>query len=523
MAEEWTWKPYYIHYLAVNAAKSIGAMKAIAQQKQDILAKSYIKAQGMEDKMISDLGGKGLDVSSIDGLLSGKVFEEALAKGIELEPTRKSFLVNKIEDLVKIKNNGKIDKFPEEISNLINRFSVLLEQYMKEKSLSSAFIETVIDNALAGKKEVPVSEVGQALLTQLMNATQREAFRVEKGNAVKARISLNNFIVALYALQMPGTQSAIKGKQATRIHSTRAKEDQDILFAITQLMNSWGNDIDSFLNEISSAKCLVRGLKVINNGNKKIKRITKRQAGTGSKKLEMSYKEDPLLEEYLNLVEGLDSSLKRQVNKEDFRLYISDDECTSVVNVTVKKSRFMQIENGIIKKGHFQVVGNTPLSSLLVRDAHFSGNMLHDFIQVGGAHGDASLDATFNDVIAYARNKAIYSLLIGSQTEDLAKNYILNINRTFVPISRVIRNLLSGSGSSYMSEVGKKIDDGVTVKSNGLIRSTYVNKNEWKGERYKRNTDLAVERSEEYRKEAMQLIYDTKVRIGINLKDLRLY
>ena len=240
--------------------------------------------------------------------------------------------------------------------------------------------------------------------------------------------------------------------------------------------------------------------------------------------MEQRYIEDPQLKKFVDrCVQARRAVMRKTTNKGDASVgWVGENGIEARMNFSVKKAESMVVDaQGNIKYADFYAVGNTPFSSVLLRDAEFSYLMFHNVIQLGVVHAsrdkNASLNSLFDDVVHFAKTKALYNVITGELAEN--QNVMVNIQNKFISLTDIFENLLNGKGGSNILEAKDKKGN----LTGGLTRMPYTKLNDWKDiEPGKTKEDTAKDRSEETEKEALDLMYRTKIKISITLRDLNL-
>lgn len=514
----------YLHYWTVHATEEVSAMQAWSNGKDRILKEHLSRAYDNNKQIYRDFSKlKTANPKFAYEVVTGKAFEQAFMAGSQTVPSVSNIDVGKDIDQI-LANAGKtsanLNKIDSELGQLVDECLDIMNRYIENKGILQSEVDKVVAQAISSVKNTSNDEIEEEIVRKLMNETARKAF-VYKGydSNKKVRGDLSQLMVAIYALKEPSTYSSISGVEAPRKHG-KSKESttQEMVSAIKELLKKWKDNLAAVMHESTVAVGVGTGVVELNKG---LTLLDSKMTGTGTsshgvEQVRQRLERDPRLNKLVNSSQkARQAALRKRVNKSDASIgWVDENKMEAHMNFTVKKAESMQLDvNGNIEYVNFYAVNNSPLSNLLLRDLEFGYSDFHNFIQISIAHGnDAKMDSLFNQTIEMVKTKALYSVIVGELKEK--GNIMLNIGNKFIPLSKVFSNLLRGGGSSSLTETSMS-------KANGLVRRTYVALNRWQGKDGP-NKDKALERSEKVEKDAFNLIYSTKIKISITLRNLKL-
>lgn len=167
-----------------------------------------------------------------------------------------------------------------------------------------------------------------------------------------------------------------------------------------------------------------------------------------------------------------------------------------------------------------KVQDGTPFLTLLMREAKFSGVQMYDIFQLAGGVGGkkpmGDLEAQWNELTNLAKYEAVLDCIAGIPTENAANGqvYWVNINDAFFTVSDILENIRDyGDVSLLYSSSNDK-------SNKGLERQSYVKINRFEPQDGKSRREAAWIRSNRAMKEIPNLMYQTKIRVNISLKEM---
>lgn len=209
--------------------------------------------------------------------------------------------------------------------------------------------------------------------------------------------------------------------------------------------------------------------------------------------------------------------------KSDANIVISKYGVGVNIGISVKDYNSVSI-NPNLNKATIDLQKNTPLLTLLTREANLSSKQMHSIYQLLAAHvsdsesgneeSDFALVAIWNDLIDKAKYMALLDTLAGfTNEEDQAMYFVFNHNiYTMTDILSYLQRLDDYKSAISWSSIG---DEGA-----GLQYSTYNSRARWIGTKWRTNYADAETRSDEAMKSFSQIMYDTKIRVKLHIADL---
>lgn len=247
---------------------------------------------------------------------------------------------------------------------------------------------------------------------------------------------------------------------------------------------------------------------------------------SGTKQVEIDFRPDALQKQALeNIKVNKNTALKyiagKKVSKADSTLSVTlGDEDGTVVStwgLSTKSSNWSWKSN--IDTVDIKVQDGTPLLTLLMREAGFSGRQMYDIYQLaGGTAGihTGTIDTQWNELINIAKYEAVLDCIAGMPTVNSANGqvFLVNINDTFFTVSDLLQNIMAGGDVSLLYSSAN------ADYATGLDRQTYVYLNYFVPQVGKNRIAAAWERSERSLAEIPELMYRTKIRVNLNLKNM---
>lgn len=549
----------YLHYFAVSASDELQSINSYMNAKKaEVIATNMAKIR--IDKKITSHATKALGYNAQDAydILTGKAFTEALNNYPNIVSPNSYSVVGEIQNI--IKQSGQValnlQQIDSDIADAIQELDAIMEQYVGALDIKKSIISDIVNAIVNGKHNVSATKVGKSVLEDLMNATVRNGsyftFDFDKKGLPDVMQSFTRLVDAIYALLTKGVgnNKQFLSSKKQRTHTSGKVELQTVKEGIIQLMDMWGQGLDTSLYEVGKIKTALKAhvelmehlqdveVKQTGRGKNTVLQDEVRMFFEADERLQELYQSVP--EAYNALFKG--SSAKGFTNKADsyVKLTSSDNELSATYYVSAKKTDELEMDpqnSNIIKRGSFNVVSGSPLSSIIVRDARFDYDFIHNMFQVAVVHGGQSrwrgeiydgnpnLDDLYKLCLSNIELGSLYNATIGERSGKGMMYFRLGNSSgadSFVSVYHVLSEYFRPSGEN--GAVGGIM----TLNGPARDRKSFVAINEWVGRSedggYARaNPGFAIERSKQVEQQALSLLHATKVDIKLSLNNFRMF
>ena len=216
--------------------------------------------------------------------------------------------------------------------------------------------------------------------------------------------------------------------------------------------------------------------------------------------------------------------------KADTVINWTDGSVSGQTGISVKKAEDLTV-NRLINNVNIKIQSNTPLLTLMLREAEMSYNEVLVAVNIAAAlpthpsllnvRKDASnyedmLETTWQNLIEKIKYQSFYSALAGLGGEN-ERVYFMSLNGTIFSIGDLLTRIQNNAGSvSWSAYAGKK----AITSGQGLYRSAYQEINKESFVEGPRSKSYGLVRSDKVRPSALSLLQDTKVNISMNLAQI---
>ena len=542
----------YIYYtqqhMVEEYASDISALQNLQITKNQILDNAIAKHQ---QRMKQDTGQlSDQDSKKIEDLLYGDGWVDNLnQRKSNSGATRAgdygySDIVAQIASL-----KSSIKSKSSSVSNFTKQLSAFITTVEKEynpirNEYAKAVVDKFVKNNRVGSKtanKVAAGNVAGRILETLRGSYSGQAFRVmdtvEDGTSqTKLSASLGKLAVLSRVLNSSGGKSyvaSIEDQHAfwNNIHSSVLKwlDDFDALVEEMGLLNVATKAGEQIAQELGQAQSKIK-IEV---------ESTHRKSGIrGGISVQGRLLEDKNLQRDLEMLKKQRKdaanlfSMFANTNqpKADTVINWTDGAVTGQSGISVKKAEDLTV-NRLINNVNIKIQSNTPLLTLMLREAEMSYNDVLVAINIAaalptspsllGVRKDESnyenmLESTWQNLIEKIKYQSFYSALAGLGGEN-ERVYFMSLNGTIFSIGDLLTRIQNNAGSvSWSAYAGKR----AVTSGQGLYRSAYQEINRQSFVEGPRSKAYGLVRSDKVRPSALSLLQDTKVNISMNLAQI---
>lgn len=343
------------------------------------------------------------------------------------------------------------------------------------------------------------------------------------------------------------------GESGNYVDSLSSKEQHAFYQRVYAAMGKWINDFIALVEEIAVVEGAKKAAKKIDEAFDGINNAIRMQSVSSTHRFSYSdvangnaitvvqekIKTDPRWKrdleklESMSGVSGKATKMQYASNNAKADAYFilnGDSGVTGDIGVSVKKNEDINFSTGKgLSKVGIKIQSNTPLLTLMTREADMSYNDVLTYMNIGGAlpadpslrgynggkHSqyDTSLAASWETIKEGIKYKSFYNALTG-YGENANNVFFMSVDGRLFSVMSLLQHF-----QKTMS-IGSGID--WTVSGNGLDRGQYqeINKNAFvEGPRSKKYA-YGGQRSENVRMEYFKLLQNTKVNIAMNIAQL---
>lgn len=515
---------HYLHYYARNVPDG-GFYNNFMIDKKEAINESMRLFTNRKRRLVRKLSKiDNMDASTARALLSGKAlapigetvenFDHSTIEGFSDtgigSPEAAVAIINAAEKGVDSINNfvdllnNYLNLIPAETQSLLQDYTVsLMERFANgEKNTGSRIVNS------------KYSDVDDKILASLAGRYNMEAFKVPSDGKLKTCLVK----IKAMAESLPRASSGsykVRHEGGSLEGTDFDIDDPEFVKEMCGKAARWVAELDKTAKEYSKGMLYLAG-------NKKLADVLKNVEHTfimtGNSNFETNFIPDPEQERFFKEIDGaLERAKGKKKSKSDFGFYVGEDMVSGFIGVNAKN--YKENLNPNASSATFKLQDETPLLTLMAREAGMSGNDIFKVIQTLVARGNSERTATLDNswekikrTIAY---KSFLSCLAGLEN-SVDQSYYMAISGKFYTISDVLQHIRKSAGSDVILRIAKK------EGGEGFDRSTYTELNRSK---FQKNPGMsrienAIERSGLVEKGSIEYLYNTKMRIEVKLSEL---
>ncbi len=529
----------YLHYWSENAPKPHITFEA---SKNDIMQKhidTMSKRRHNEAVMASSAD---VDTATIEAYLSGDLFDEVMSKaesGDKMAELRNEHsgdinsFANIGPEALALVNAGTaglndLDNF---ISLLQDWFNTLGSEKQAIANEYSTWLEQrMLSNKLGKSQYTADGGAAQKIIASILANTHDSVFTTAAIKAGKGFEKLNTterkmVAVLNYVLEASGSSvNYTVNHHDKNIGQEKVSSKAQLTAALAAKIQKGIQAQNRSAFEVADGLCR---LQAASEGLSELSKLKSKYTPAGTNSVQIKFTPDSLQEQLLKSIEvnkrsAYSIATGKMVSKADSNREVTIGDGGGSFTTTwglSSKTSYWSWKNDI-QTVDVKVQDGTPLLTLLMREANFSGVQMYDIFQLAGAHSGAktteNLEMQWNELMNLAKYEAVLDCIAGLPTENAANGqvYWVNINDTFFTVSDILTNIKNYGDVSLLYSSSNN----TSVK--GLERGSYVDINEFVEPKGKTVRQAAWERSNKALKDIPDLMYKTKIRVSISLKEM---
>lgn len=510
----------YIHYFYRNYDNNDSFLPNFLNDRKSILSEQ-IKTFNSRKSEYNQLAETEEFGELMDEILQGNAIQQILE--------------NSEIDEVEVKEIGSI----EEAENKINQIDGLVQQMqaIKEKienilneSLSqdkiNAYSRAIVNEYIATEGSgMNYTQAAQKIITDLLERNNESFFKL-KGSAGASEKYLSNTIRKLLA-EIGALDIAIGNNNAVPTSSTikhgstisgTANTQNEVLAELSAKTGGYLRNVNGAALEIALAKAFEDATGKMLDENSKLKASV---SHSGSKRVSVKALFSPELDSLDSRIKNNRSSANK-ISKSDVGISVSDGSVTAQIGFSVKNYTSLSLTgSGQTERVSLKLQDGTPLYTLMKRELGMDYNQIIGVLNILSSHPDSGgtsvnqLNKIWENLKDTMQYKALLAALAGLTKEESAMYLVVN-NKIF-DIGKILEVISAGLNDTTVM-------DKVTMSSNnaGFSRSTYMSSNTWEGNSKIANYPSAISRSYHALNFGLQELYNTKIKIELNISTLRL-
>lgn len=533
----------YLHYWLADAPN---LHLNFAQSKADIMQRhmSTMSKRIQSEAEIASLAGVNPTLTEM--YLSGDLFDRVVSEaenGNKLEEVREehSGEINSFADIGKeagaLVESGTaglndLDNF---ISLLQDWFNTLNDEQQAIADEYSAWLKEQIFSNKLGKSKYTASygegKAAQKIIASILANTHDSVFTTAANKAYKGRFTALNttekkmVAVLNYALKASeGDINYTVNHHDKTVGQEKASSKAELTAALAEKVKKGIQAQHRSAREVADGLCR---LQAASEGLSQLSKLNSEWKPAGNDYVQIKFTPDVQQKQIYASIEAskrnaISIATGKQKSKADTNRKATIGEGGGSFETTwgiSSKTSYWSWKKDI-QTVDIKVQDGTPLLTLLMREAKFSGVQMYDIFQLAGGVGGkkpmGDLEAQWNELMNLAKYEAVLDCIAGIPTENAANGqvYWVNINDAFFTVSDILENIRDyGDVSLLYSSSNEK-------SNKGLERQSYVNINEFEPQDGKSREEAAWIRSNRAMKEIPNLMYQTKIRVNISLKEM---
>lgn len=535
---------YYLHYHWENIPKSVIESKIWEETKEEILTKhleslarrkeaaiqkakeigeeerrlvqDLLSPAGEESHLLKDIGKISPSdyVSSTKNDLDFNIHEQKLLEILSSDIED----LNNIEDFVK-KLNDYLSTLPKLTQDLLDLYTYDIVERARQKSGKG--------NILHSKNLSKYGEdIETKIIAALMGRYSMDAFVIPENSSI-------NFVTAMGKIKLMAELLPLidfdKGID-TRHEKEKIREDltgSELKQEILNKCKAWLENADKTAKEITHAKGIFEiKINQILPAFKLLEDTVVEVESSPTKNYEVKFTgDDDIAEMRKTLGLSLEKDIKRSKKDCSFKITKDGTEITVSLGTNVKNYQNPISEN--LSSYRIEIQNGTPLFYFLTREAGYTGYQMWEILQVATAFDKdrsfAEANKKWNSLMEKIQYRSLLNALAGFEnTND--QSFYMCINKNFWTMEDFIIHFLRDSNSAMALAERKNLENKETGKREfyyGLIRSTYSDVNKFRPENDRSERRLkAIERSNDTWDKSLEIMYNTKVRVEITIKEI---
>lgn len=533
----------YLHYWIDNAPNKVvnNAIGVISQYKESILQQQLTNFRQIQNAKLQTLSqGTGEDIDKLAQLFDASVYQENLesyleANGIDSLSDAPIYKVQDFESAMQTLDNlenidsieDRLIQFKEAVEQLLDAFDPIKNPEAVKNMRDRFFREMAHDAEISKAKGVPEklttlqkSKCATKIVRDILSKEEGKVFDINKLNKDERTISrvykrLLILAEALDNFEFGSIKSAAvrHGSKTAKISNT-AKDDNEVLMELATKVQGMGRYLKYNAGETAAAvgvlKPSIEVFKSLING----KFSQPMEIGDKYFHIKKDVRGNEVYQKMVQSAESKISTLTKQKAKADVRYTVGANGVFAYVGFSVKTGK--SFEPGFDgTHASIKLQDETSLMRLLAREAGLSDIQLYSILQLLVAHSGSGLDSMLDNEWNRTKEKILYMSALDAISGGTEKGFadFLITPTGVVSIATILEEMIQQESILSLS-----IQNMNTTKGS-LNRQDYVKLNIWNGISTPQDQE-AIERSNELWSSASEMLYQTKIRIMLNISDL---
>jgi len=523
----------YLHFWQEHIPEEAWANQIWYETKTEILERHLLNLAKRQEKIKRIAKQNNIDEEAVSQFLSGEIlqgistisnkdFENNDETEISADKDPREIITRLKKDLLTF---DTIDDFVDTINNYLQSLSDET-QHMLDAYVENTMLK-VTEGSILGQDSLAGYSSAGKVIAALMGKYSNDAFKIPDNANEQYNTAMGKVVLA--AQLIPLCQEEIKSGMIVRhgktgsTNSGHFEKDIFLLDEVRKKCIAWLREADKTLREVSEGVGIVRSHLKALEANEQIEHFIEQQVSyshTGNNYYGVNFNPDSELKEILKEVKQKQAYYKKKAKK-DFSIDITDEGGVLRIALGANAKNYEKQLTDNLKSYTIKIQDGTPMSTLLGREAGYTGEDMWAILQIASGisrNNDYSeADNKWQFLIKSIGYRSLLNALAGFEDTDDQSFYMV-INGNFWTMSNFIEHFLNSSSSVGLSEVANS-----NGKNLGLVRSTYSNLNQqlWQVDTEGDGIlDDAQDRSDLLWRRSLDLMYNTKIRVEITMREI---
>lgn len=535
---------YYLHYYYGNYPYANTILSKIGRNKQEVYAVQLLKFRERKQKLKNSLK-RNDEVPSWSGIFEDTYLRKSFSDVLEpsVRQPEVSFAMTAEEAVGRIRDFNLTNT-----ANSMNEFSKVVSDAIfplitgADKGLFESYKKALLDYYATISDGKPLGEFAETALRGILSRYEKKFIEIPNADSSYSKLKDYQKRLVAYIANMEVISSSIGDASLTVERSSKKSQTfdsgEDILQRIRVSIQQSLLNVSKQLSERAVAAVVTKGTKEFLDRLSNVeKNFTANISPTGSKQLNSLQIYSEIVQQpgstqnemYRVLRTKSQNQALRKTSKADASLTISDDAVSATLGFTVKTQTGLDFKSNLNGKT-LKLQEGTPLYTLLVRELGYNSTEMQGIMQLAVGHGSRqigrygiyrseTIEANWNRLMETVQAEALLSALTGLSSENV---FYMVLNGKLISIKDIISQIVEfvASGGSPARLSGDRSKNNTLFNNAGLQRKTYWRMNRWIGGK-ERNTQAANRRAEGLFNKVSNRMYDTKIRIDLNLSSIQ--
>lgn len=499
--------PNYLHYWWENVEEDAGLSNLhnlINQSSQDVIKQNLDRLNAAKMELLSSSGLNAEDENTVAMLLDGTFFT-----GLDSQPVFDNTIDTSYFDLNSALNYAIAQESLSKIQSAADyqtAFQDFIDAVYSQNGLNNlwqSYAEEVIQEYMK-TSGAPRNQIASKIIQSVLNKNANQIFVTNFRKKTNVSNMIAQISMLLYALpDAPDYAAALNSNSDSHLKNLMLRK----FSGWTSVLRGVAAEHAFSMATLNANQQLFQRLK---NVNATIKH-------TGSSTTQVTFTPDLEQEEMLGKIDKAKSRIRgKRVNKADVSFVVGEGNVTASIGVTVKDVKPTETEDGT-QKVRIRLQNNTPLLTLLMREAGFSGNQMRDILQIAVAHeasNTGALNEEWQNLMEFVTYTAMLDALSGLHLEN--RVYYMVINNRMYSLDTILQHLSNTMRNGSQAYLKQTVGIG---KRSGLTRAAYSSRNRWEQPAGSPNTAAAEERSRKVYGTTLKNMNAVKVSVNMDLAE----